>query len=173
MTRFADTTSAAALTAVLFSCSETLPPASAAIVDPAAASATVDAPPCGDGRAWQEALGALPASAVQHVQATYFRDTCAGTALVSGTRLAISPEAVASAQWARLLECPTAHVRFAASSGSRQSPALSWTPDGRVDIEVTRDGRNLALTIRAESAAKNSRLFQRTAAFVSATRMRE
>jgi hypothetical protein len=173
MTPYARTSSALALIALSLGCSETLSPAGATTTSPTAAAATakLDAAPCEDGQAWQDALSALPAPAVQRVEPTYLRDTCAGSALVSGTRLGILPEAAASARWGRLLECPAAHVRFAGNPASIQtSLQKGWIPEGWVDIAVERGGKDLVLTLRAESAAKNIRLFQRASAFVSAAR---
>jgi hypothetical protein len=142
-----------------------LPPASLATAGPTTAAAipTVHAP-CEDGQAWQEALGTLPATAVQHVEPTYLRDTCAGTTLVSGTKLAVVPDAVQSAQWARLLECRTARVRFAKVPASVERASRPWTPEGWVDIAVEHDPKSLILTLHAESAAKNIQLFHTTLA---------
>jgi hypothetical protein len=167
----ARTTSLLGLAMLLFSCSPTLPPASLATAGPTTAAAipTVHAP-CEDGQAWQEALGTLPATAVQHVEPTYLRDTCAGTTLVSGTKLAVVPDAVQSAQWARLLECRTARVRFAKVPASVERASRPWTPEGWVDIAVEHDPKSLILTLHAESAAKNIQLFHTTLAFLGTTR---
>jgi hypothetical protein len=161
------------LTALVCACSETLPPTGATQADPAGASATsgVDALPCDDAQAWQEVLGALRPAAVQDVTPTYIRDTCAGSAQVSGTKLALSPDAVASPTWALLLACRNARVHL----GEPQTPAQlrgspRWTPDGWVGIAVERDGKKIVLTLHAESVSKNIRLFRSAAAFLAATR---
>lgn len=155
------------LTALLCACSETLAPAGVTTAgSTGAATARVDASPCGDGRAWQEALGALQPAAVRHVEATYTRDTCSGTAQVSGTKLVLLPNAVESAQWAQLLECGAAHVRFMGTSASAETRSPAWTPEGRLDIAVEREGGNVVLTLSAESVPKNIRLFRSAAALL-------
>lgn len=155
------------LAVLLLGCSETRPPVGVPVDAP---SGKVDPTPCQDGQAWQEALRALPAAAVAHIEPTYFRDTCAGTALVSGTKLSITTEAIQTAPWARLLECHTARVRFTTTSATAPEGSPGWTPVGWVDIAVEREPKDLTLTLRAESAAKNIRLFHSAIAFVDPTR---
>src|ERR1700733_3490635 len=129
---------AAGMSAPLLACSETLPPAGANMGGQAtpAATANVHAPVCEEGRAWQEALDALPAAALTQVEPTYVWDTCVGTAQVTGVKLALPADAVERAPWAGLLSCPAARVLFAEGNGSASRPSPAWTPDGWVDIVV-------------------------------------
>jgi len=172
MTPYARVMSLFGPTAVLFSCSETLPPAGGTTWGPAPNSSTAmrDPPPCQDGSAWQAALGGLPATAVGRVEATYFRDTCAGTALVSGTKLYVLSGAVEAAPWGRLLECGTARVRFTATPSKAYAGSPAWTPDGWVDVKVEHEHKSIVLTLHAESAAKNIQLYHRATAFADLTR---
>jgi len=160
------------LIALSCACSETLSPPGAKTVDPAGArSATkADVSPCDDVQAWRDALGALPAAAVQHVEPTYMRDTCSGTAQVTGTTLALAPSAVGSEPWARLAECAGARVHFPEASASAQAPLGSLTPEGWLEITVEHEHQNVVLTLHADSIAKNVRLFRHAVAFARATR---
>jgi hypothetical protein len=165
-------TIALGIVAFLCACSATLPPPGADRGGLAAASATakVGGPACADGRAWQEALDALPSAAVTGIEPMYVRDTCMGTVQVTGVKLALLPGAVESAPWAGLLECGMARVPFAKASPPGPSASPIWTPDGWVDIAVERDRRTVVLTVSAESVPKNIRLFRRVAAFARSTR---
>jgi hypothetical protein len=153
-------------------CSDALPRASVGTGGRSSTHATakVDAPACEDGRAWREALDALPAAAVTGVRPVYVRDTCAGSAQVTGVKLALLPGAVASPPWAGLLECRAARVAFAKAGASEPSTSPVWTPDGLVDIVVERDRKNVFLEVSAESVPENIRLFRRVAAFARAAR---
>ncbi len=158
------------LLALPLGCSKALPRAAdtTGALGLTASPRALDEAPCEDGRAWQDALRALPPTAVRRVEATYLRDTCAGTALVSGTKLSIVPDAGQSSAWARLIECHAARVRFLGPEPSPPRSPTAWMPDGWVDIKVEGDTRNIVLTLHAESATKNIRLFRHTAAFADA-----
>ena len=165
-------TFAVGMSAPFLACSGTLPSAAASWGDPTAADATAnrDAPVCEDGRTWQQALNALSPAALRHVDPTYVWDTCAGTAQVTGVKLALSPDAVESAPWGGLLSCPSARVLIANGHGSASGASPAWTPDGWVDLVVERDRETIVLTVRAESVPKNIRLFRRVATFARETR---
>jgi hypothetical protein len=152
----------------LSGCSVAAPPQGARSADTPGTSGPAPSL-CEDGRAWQKALEGLPPAAVQRVQGTYTRNTCDGTAQVSGTDLALQPEVVESAEWVRLFECRTAHVHFTATDELARTGSPSWAPAGWIDITLERENKQLILRLSAESVAKNIRLYRHARALVGAS----
>ncbi len=120
---------------------------------PSAAPAAIG--PCADARAWQDELRSLPAGALLNVDASYIRDTCSGTAQVAATKLLLRGTGASySARLNRLLECSSGYVVVT-------GPGDSFLPAGQVEFDVEPAADNFAVTIRADSVAKNILLLRR------------
>lgn len=151
------------LAALFLGCAESSLSGGAAEVPPGTVGEEVNA--CRDGLSWQQLLAAIPAGAIKRVEPMYMRDTCAGSAQVSGTRLVLLPKAFSSAQWGTLVTCRGSHVRL---SDDEQGPGAisAWIPEGWVDLTVERDHNGVTLALSAESVPKNILLLRRAKAFV-------
>ncbi len=141
---------ALAASACLVACGDGVPAATA-----------VKEGPCARTEAWQDELRSLPTGALLGVSAEYLRDTCSGTAQVAATSLLLrNPEASAE-RFKRLLECPSA--RFVVSDARD-----GILPEGIVEIDVRAYAGNYAVTLRADSVAKNIQLFRKARALAKA-----
>jgi hypothetical protein len=161
--RYIRTTNAVGFTMFLYACGAS-PRSPAGTPGSTVAVATgAETAACNDGPAWQDALNALAREAVVHVEPTYMRDTCAGSAQVSGTKIAVASSAVQSAPWTRLLACRAARVRFSSFDRSTRGGSSEWAPDGWVEISVVREPKQVVLTLSAASVPENIRLLRRIA----------
>jgi hypothetical protein len=113
---------------------------------------------CQDGDAWQDELAALPATSVVKVEPTHWVDMCAGASQLSGTRLLIRrPE---TERLSHMLHCGRTRVRVGQAAGSHAEGHLQL-PEGRMDIDVTREAGAYSVWLSAETVTKNLELLRR------------
>jgi hypothetical protein len=92
-------------------------------------------------------------------------DTCSGTAQVAATNLLLRRSEAPSAQRLnRLLACSSARILVS-------YPPDGILPDGLVEIDVRPDAGNYAVTLRADSVAKNVQLLRRAKALAEPRNM--
>jgi hypothetical protein len=85
---------------------------------------------------------------------------------VSGAKLLIRPpEGVTADQLTRVLQCHSARVLLGQVDRSQLPDDPYWLPDAWVDIDVTPEAGNFAVTLRADSVAKNIQVLNRATAF--------
>jgi hypothetical protein len=135
---------------------------------PAASIATVLKGSCKDPRAWQDDIGAIERGALASVEGQYIRNTCDGTAQVSGTQLHIRrPGPSQALDW--MFRCGASRV-VVGSEAPGTSATTVWLPDGLVDISVTARGPDVVVTLQGESVPKNIELLRRTIARIGGAR---
>jgi hypothetical protein len=135
---------------LLGACTESLPQGGS--------SGRVD--PCEDGRAWQDELGALDADAVQRVEPTYWVDTCAGAAQVTGTRLLIRLQGTSTERLTHMLQCSNVRMQVGKDDGHGGEGHLRL-PEGSMDVDVKREAGAYSVWLSAGNVTKNLELLRR------------
>jgi hypothetical protein len=137
-------------------------------VTPAAKAAKVEKLDCGDANATASDLRARQATVLK-IEPLYYWDLCFGIAKISGTKLVIQrPEGVSSAQMGRNLLCADARATLGHGEIGEPPSDPYGLPGAWVDIDVSPEGDNLAVTLRADTVPNNIRLLRRVRAFAAA-----
>jgi hypothetical protein len=90
---------------------------------------------------------------------------------VNGATLVISaPEGVSADKLAQLLQCHSAAVLLGQIDRSKFFDDPTWLPNAWLDIDVKPEGRNFAVTLSANTVAKNLQVLQRATAFADTHR---
>jgi hypothetical protein len=90
---------------------------------------------------------------------------------VSGAKLLIRPpEGVTADRFALILQCHSARVLLGQVDRSQLPDDPTWLPDAWVDIDVTPEAGNFAVTLRSDSVSKNLQVLNRASAFAGTHR---
>jgi len=140
---------------------------------PATAKATqVEQAQCPGGAASDD-VRILQSAKVLRAEPTYARiHTNTGEEeRVSGATLLISaPEGVSADKLAQLLQCHSAAALLGQIDRSKFSDDPTWLPNAWLDIDVKPQAGNFAVTLSANTVAKNLQVLQRATAFADAHR---
>ena len=90
---------------------------------------------------------------------------------VNGATLIIRPpEGVSTDRLAQMLQCHSAGVLLGQVDRSKFPDDPYWLPNAWLDIDVKPEGRNFAVTLSANTVAKNLQVLQRATAFADTHR---
>lgn len=145
----------------------------AANVPPSAKAAQVEQMQCTGSKTSQDDLHLLQASTVLKAEPIYSRVHTNGNEedRVSGAKLLIRPqEGVTADRLARVLQCHSARVLLGQVDRSQLPDDPTWLPDAWVDIDVTPEAGNFAVTLRSDTVAKNLQVLNRASAFAETHR---
>jgi hypothetical protein len=135
---------------------------------PTAKAAEVERTQCADNGAAQDDIRLLQATTVLKAEPIYSRiHTNTGEEKrVSGATLLIRPPSGATAdRLAAVLQCHSARVLLGQVDRSQFADDPYWLPDAWLDINVTPEAGNFAVTLQADSVAKNIEVLSRATAF--------
>jgi hypothetical protein len=142
-------------------------------VPPAAKAAQVEHVQCAESRAAQDDLRLLQTTTVLKAEPIYSRVHTNGNEedRVSGAKLLIRPqEGVTADRLTRVLQCHSARVLLGQVDRSLLPDDPTWLPDAWVDIDVTPEAGNFAVTLRSDTVAKNLQVLNRASAFAETHR---
>jgi hypothetical protein len=90
---------------------------------------------------------------------------------VSGAKLLIrAPEGVTADRFALVLQCHSARALLGQVDRSQLGDDPYWLPGAWVDIDVTPEAGNFAVTLRSDSVSKNLQVLNRATAFAGTHR---
>jgi hypothetical protein len=90
---------------------------------------------------------------------------------VSGAKLLIRPpQGVTADRFALALQCHSARVLLGQVDRSQLPDDPTWLPDAWVDIDVTPEAGNFAVTLRSDTVSKNLQVLNRATAFAGTHR---
>ena len=90
---------------------------------------------------------------------------------VSGARLLISaPEGVSADKLTQLLQCHSAAALLGQLDRSKFADDPTWLPNAWLDIDVKPEAGNFAVTLSANTVARNLQVLQRATAFADTHR---
>jgi hypothetical protein len=90
---------------------------------------------------------------------------------VDGARLVISaPDGVSAERLAQTLQCHSAAALLGQIDSSKFSNDPTWLPNAWLDIDVRPQGENFAVTLSANTVARNLKVLQRATAFADTHR---
>jgi len=101
---------------------------------------------------------------VIHVEPLYshVRSNNTSEARVNGAKLVVRPpQGVSAEQLTRVLQCHSARVLLGQLSGNEVGSDPYWLPNGWVNIEVTPDNGNFAVTLSADTVRDNLAVYGR------------
>jgi hypothetical protein len=148
------------VTCVLSACAMNAPPA--------ARAAEIERMQCASGSASPDDVRLLQATTVLKAEPIYSRIHTNSNEedRVSGAKLLIRPpEGVSADRLTRVLQCHSARVLLGQIDRSQLPDDPYWLPDAWLDIEVTPETGNFAVTLRADSVSKNLAVLSRATAF--------
>jgi hypothetical protein len=144
--------------------------ACAASVPPIAKAAKVEELECADAKARSDDVW-LQRATVLKVEPQYLWDTCSGTARVTGIKLLVrGPGGASRAQLTRMFQCASARATLGRVDPSRLPDDPYGFPGAWVDVDVSPEGDDLAVTLRADTVPNNIRLLHRAIAFAAEQR---
>jgi hypothetical protein len=89
---------------------------------------------------------------------------------VSGAKLVVRPPAgITADQMTRALQCHSARVVLGQAAGEQDDP--TWLPNSWIDIEVTSENGNFAITLAADSVRENLQLLRRAKLYADEHRL--
>jgi hypothetical protein len=142
-------------------------------VPPAARAAQVEHAQCAGAKTAQDDLRLLEATTVLKAEPLYSRVHTNGNDedRVSGAKLLIRPPPGISADRLGLvLQCHSARALLGQVDKSQVPDDPYWLPDAWVDIDVTPEAGNFAVTLRADSVSRNLQVLNRATAFAETHR---
>jgi hypothetical protein len=146
--------------------------ACAAMAPTAKATEVEQAQSCSNGAA-QDDLRLLQTAQVLRAEPLYseIHSNTTDQQVVTGARLVVSAsEGVSADRLSHMLQCHSAAVLLGQLDRSKFAEDPTWLPDAWLDIDVKPLGANLAVTLRANTVARNLEVLQRATAFVDAHR---
>lgn len=156
---------------VLAGISATLLGACAVGVPPQTKAARVERSQCADGPSAADDVRLLQSTTVLKAEPIYSRIHTNGNEedRVSGARLLIrAPEGVSADRMAQLLQCHSARLLLGQIDRTQLVDDPYWLPDAWLDIDVAPEAGRFAVTLRADSVAKNLQVLNRATAFADA-----
>ena len=136
-----------------------------------AKAATAERLECPSGAASPDDLRLRESMTVLKIEPEYWRNWCWGTSKVTGTKLLVRrPNGVSSEELARNLQCANAQAALGRVEPAGLPNDPYGLPGAWVDIDVSPEQGNLAVTLRADSVSNNILLLRRATAFASAQR---
>lgn len=143
--------------------------ACAAPVPPTATAAKVEQTQC-SGVA-QDDTALLQGTTVVRAEPIYTRveNKTGSEEHVSGVKLVVRPtEGVSSERLARTLRCHSARALLGQVDRSQLPDDPYWLPDEWLDIKVTPENGNYAVSLQADSVSKNLQVYNRVSAYAGA-----
>jgi hypothetical protein len=137
-------------------------------VPPETRAARVEQNQCADARSAADDVRLLESTTVLKAEPVYSRLHTNGNEedRVSGARLLIrAPEGVTADRMAQVLQCHSARLLLGQIDRTQLADDPYWLPDAWLDIDVTPEGGHFAVTLRADSVAKNLKVLNRATAF--------
>ena len=141
-------------------------------VPPTAQAAQVEQAQCSNA-ASQDDLQLLQAARVLKAEPIYsqMHSNTADGELVSGATLLISaPEGVSADKLTHILQCHSAAVLLGQLDRSKFAEDPTWLPNAWLDIDVKPEGGNFAVTLSANTVARNLQVLKRATAFADTHR---
>jgi hypothetical protein len=106
---------------------------------------------------------------VLKVEPVHYWDLCFGISKITGTKLLVrAPTGVSSEQLSRSLQCASARAALGRVDPGELPNDPYGLPGAWVDIDVTPEGNNFAVTLQADSVSHNILLLRRATAFAAA-----
>jgi hypothetical protein len=142
-------------------------------VPPTAKAAQVEQIQCAGSKIGSDDLRLLETTTVLKAEPIYSRVHTRDNdeERVSGAKLLIRPPAGVSAeQLTRVLQCHSARVLLGQVDRSQLPDDPYWLPDAWIDINVTPESGNFAVTLESDSVAKNLQVLNRATAFAGTHR---
>jgi hypothetical protein len=142
--------------------------ACAANVPPSAKAAEVERMQCSHGTNARDDIQLLQATTVLQAEPIYshIHTNTNEEERVSGAKLLIRPpEGISADRLAGVLQCHSARLLLGQIDRSQIPDDPYWLPDAWLDINVTPEGGNLAVTLRADTVTKNLAVLSRATAF--------
>jgi hypothetical protein len=146
--------------------------ACAARIPPTARAAQVEQAECANGTPQDDAR-VLQSAKVLKAEPIYARVHTNNTdeELVSGARLVIrAPEGVSAERLTRMLQCHSAAALLGQIDDSKLADDPTWLPNAWLDIDVKPELGNFAVTLSANSVARNLQVLHRATAFADTHR---
>jgi hypothetical protein len=146
--------------------------ACAARVPPTAKAAQVEEAQCSNAAAPDD-MRVLEASRVLRADPIYseMHSSTTDYELVSGATLQVSvPEGVSADRLTHILQCHSAAVLLGQVDRSKFAEDPTWLPNAWLDIDVKPAGGHLAVTLSANTVAKNLQVLHRATAFADGHR---
>ena len=146
--------------------------ACATAMPPTAKATQVEQAECSNGGA-QNDMRLLQSAKVMRAEPVYARVSTKNgeEERVDGATLVVSaPDGVSADRLAQLLQCHSAAVLLGQIDGSKFSDDPTWLPNAWLDIDVKPQAGNFAVTLRANTVAKNLQVLQRATAFADTHR---
>jgi hypothetical protein len=148
--------------------------ACAATVPPSAKAAHVERIQCAGSTAAQDDLRLLQTTTVLKAEPIYSRVITSKSNAedrVSGAKLVIRPpEGVSAERMTRTLQCHSARALLGQIDGSQLPDDPYFLPDSWLDIDVTPEAGNFAVTLRADTVSKNLHVLAQASAFADSHR---